>query len=62
MTLKYWLDKKNIPYVIKDLDIDPDAAEEAFKLSGYIAVPVTHVKGRGTVVGPNFPRLIALLA
>lgn len=45
-TLKYWLNKKNIPFKFINIDEDPEAEKEAFRLAGYPIVPVCVVNNK----------------
>jgi S1-C subfamily serine protease len=59
--LKEFLSRKGIPYEDHDVNTDPSAAQEAVRLTGQNAVPVTVIDGQ-TVVGFNQPRLEQLIA
>jgi S1-C subfamily serine protease len=59
--LKEFLSRKSIPYEDHDVNADPSAAQEAVRLTGQNAVPVTVIDGQ-TVVGFNEPRLEQLIA
>lgn len=41
--LKQYLKHKGLEYSEVDVDESPEAQEEAYRLSGYTSVPVTHI-------------------
>lgn len=51
-TVKYWLNKKGIAFTEKNVDENPEFAQEAFSKSGFTAVPVT-VVGDKVIAGMN---------
>lgn len=51
-TLKYWLNKKNIPFTYINIDEDKKLEQEAFSLAGYAIVPVV-VVGDKVIAGFN---------
>ena len=59
-TLKRWFAHKGVAFEEKNVDDNPDYLQEAIKLSGFTAVPVTLVDGTA-IVGPNFAKIADLL-
>lgn len=59
--VKKWLTAKNIAYDEVNLDNNPERAEEAYKLTGQLAVPVTVVTKdddqKEVIVGYNLAKL-----
>lgn len=59
--VKKWLAAKNIAYDEVNLDNNPERAEEAYKLTGQLAVPVTVVtkddESKEVIVGYNLAKL-----
>ncbi len=59
--VKKWLSSKNIAYEEVNLDNNPERAEEAYKLTGQLAVPVTVVtkedESKEVIVGYNLAKL-----
>jgi glutaredoxin-like YruB-family protein len=43
--VKEYLDKKGVKYVDKDVEIDPEAGNEAIAKSGQRGIPVLDIKG-----------------
>jgi len=58
---KEFLSQRHVPYIVKDVSQDRQAAMEMIRLSGQQGVPVINVDGQ-VVVGFNRPRLEQLLA
>jgi glutaredoxin len=59
--IKKWLNAKGLSYIEVNLDEHPDRAEEAIKVSGQLAVPVTVITkdddSQEVVVGYNLTKL-----
>lgn len=64
--VKKWLAAKNIAYDEVNLDNNPERAEEAYKLTGQLAVPVTVVtkddESKEVIVGYNLAKLAPAVA
>lgn len=58
--VKTWLQKNGFAYTEVNVDDDPAAAAEIFKLSGVMQVPMT-VIGEQIVSGMNIGRLASIL-
>ena len=64
--VKKWLDAKGLNYETVNLDDHPERQQEAFEVSGQLAVPVTVVTkdddSREVVVGYNLAKLAPAVA
>lgn len=60
VTLKKWLNHKNINYIEKNVDESNEALNEMVAKTGFMSVPQT-VIGDKVVTGPNFSLLSELL-
>lgn len=52
--VKRYLDGKNLPYEVVNLDEQPDRRQEAYKLSGALTVPITTVTTYNEDNGPGW--------
>jgi glutaredoxin len=58
--VKKWLESKGLSWEEVNIEEHPDKAEEAFQISGQLAVPVTVITGddhEEVVVGYNLAKL-----
>ncbi|HPR10067.1 MAG TPA: glutaredoxin family protein [Candidatus Saccharibacteria bacterium] len=64
--VKKWLASKNLAYTEVNIDEQPDRAQEAFTISGQMAVPVTVITKQDdtqeVVVGYNIAKLAPAVA
>lgn len=64
--VKKYLDSKGMPYETVNLDEQPERQQEAYSVSGQLAVPVTVVTkeddSREVVVGYNLAKLAPAIA
>lgn len=64
--VKKWLGSKNIAYQEVNIDQTPERAQEAFEVSGQMAVPVTVITkdddSKEVVVGYNIAKLAPAVA
>ena len=64
--VKKWLTSKNLTYTEINIDEQPNRAQEAFELSGQMAVPVTVItkddNSKEVVVGYNIAKLAPAVA
>lgn len=64
--VKKWLTSKNLTYTEVNIDEQPDRAQEAFEISGQMAVPVTVITkeddSKEVVVGYNIAKLAPAVA
>ena len=58
---KEFLSQRGVPYVEKDVSVDPAAAQEVVKRTGQMGVPVITFDGE-TVIGFDRPKLEQLVA
>jgi glutaredoxin-like YruB-family protein len=57
---KDYLDKRGVQYVEKNVDTDPENAQEAIHKSGQAGIPVTDVDGI-IIIGFDRPKIDAVL-
>lgn len=64
--VKKWLASKNLAYTEVNIDEHPERAQEAFEMSGQMAVPVTVItkddNTKEVVVGYNIAKLAPAVA
>jgi len=63
-SLKQFLNKKNVPFITRDVD-EPDAAAEAYAYTGLSTVPVTVIEREGerkVISGLNLSQLLPAIS